>query len=311
MRTFLRRALLLLSLLAGLAPAATLAAPALWRVSDADSSVWLFGSIHILDKDRDWRTPRFDAALAEADHVYFEMVLDMDAYATLTRLSMLYGRNRDGRQLSDYLSGEQRDALHAFLDRHGLQRELVEPMRPWLADLTLMSFTLAAGGGEGAVTQQAGVELVLLDEIAEDRQRELETAETQFRMFAGLPDAEQVSSLMRTIEIGDSPDQALSTLAELWHAGDVDALARTMNAALGPIDSPTYRRLLGDRNRRWTTEIAQMLANNEDAMIIVGAGHLAGPVGVPTLLGEAGFEVERMDHSAAPADAAARPNRRR
>ena len=205
MRTFLRRTLLLLSLLAGLAPAPALAAPALWRVSDADSSVWLFGSIHILDKDRDWRTPRFDAALAEAEHVYFELVLDVDAYATLTRLSMLYGHNRDGRQLSDYLTVEQQDTLQAFLDARGLQRELIEPMRPWMADLTLMSLTLSAGGsGEGAMTQQAGVELVLLDEIAEDRRRELESAETQFRLLAGLPDAEQVEALMRTIAASDS-----------------------------------------------------------------------------------------------------------
>ncbi|OEO29997.1 hypothetical protein VW23_023375 [Devosia insulae DS-56] len=303
---------MLLSFLAGLAPAATLAAPALWRVSDADSSVWLFGSIHILDKDRDWRTQRFNAALAEADHVYFEMVLDMDAYATLTRLSMLYGRNRDGRQLSDYLTGEQQETLQAFLDDHGLQREMIESMRPWLADLTLMSLTLATGnGGENAMTQQAGVELVLLDEIAEERRRELETAETQFRMLAGLPDDEQVSALMRTIAASESPDQALGALAELWHAGDVEALARTMNAALGPIDSPIYRRLLADRNRRWSTEIAEMLASNEDAMIIVGAGHLAGPVGVPTLLSEAGFKVERMDYSVAPPGAAGRPSRRR
>jgi len=311
MRGFLRRALLLPLLLTGLAPVSALAAPALWRVSDADSSVWLFGSIHILDKDRDWRTQRFDAALAEADHVYFEIVLDVDAYATLTRLSMLYGRNRDGRQLSDYLTGEQQDKLQAFLDQHGLQREMLESMRPWMADLTLMSLTLAGGGGEGAMTQQAGVELVLLDEIAADRRRELETAETQFRMLAGLPDAEQVDSLMRTIAASDSPDQALGTLAELWHAGDVDALARTMNAALGPVDSPVYKRLLGDRNRRWTTEIADMLAHNEDAMIIVGAGHLAGPVGVPTLLREAGFKVERMDRSVAPASSFGRPNKRR
>lgn len=310
MRTFLRRALLLLTLTAGLFPAAALAAPALWRVSDADSSVWLFGSIHILDKDRDWRTPRFDAALAEADHVYFEIVLDMDAYATLTRLSMLYGTNRDGRTLSDYLTGEQQDRLQAFLDEHGLLREQVEPMRPWLADLTFMATTLAAGG-EGGMGRQAGVELLLLDEVAEDRRRELESAEIQFRMFASLPDEEQVSSLMRTIENADSPEQELGSVAELWHSGDVEALARLMNASMGSTDSPMYRRLLTDRNRRWTTQIAEMLANNEDAMIVVGAGHLAGPVGVPTLLSEAGFTVERMDRSVAPAGVSARPNKRR
>lgn len=310
MRTFLRRALLLLALLLGLVPSATLASPALWRVSDADSSVWLFGSIHILDKDRDWRTPRFDAALAEADHVYFEIVLDMDAYAAFTRLSMLYGRNRDGRQLSDYLTGEQQEQLQAFLDQHGLLREQVEPLRPWMADLTLMATSLATGSEIG-MGSQAGVELLLLDEVAEERRRELETPEIQFRLFASLPDEEQVNSLMRTIENAASPEQELGSVAELWHSGDVEALARLMNAAMGATDSPLYRRLLTDRNRRWTTAIAQMLADNEDAMIVVGAGHLAGPVGVPALLSADGYKVERMDRPEAPAGASARPNKRR
>ena len=310
MGNFLRRALLLLSLIAGALPAAAQAAPALWRVSDADSSVWLFGSIHVLDRDRNWRTPRFDAALAEAEHVYFEIVLDMDAYATLTRLSMLYGNNRDGTQLSDYLTVEQQDRLQALLDKHGLAREQIERMRPWMADLTLMSLTVTAGGDAG-LTQQAGVEVLLLNEIAEDRLRELETAELQFRLFASSPETEQVESLMRTIENADSPDQSLTALADLWHAGDVDALARTMNAALGPVDSPTYRRLLGDRNRRWADKIGGMLAGNENAIIIVGAAHLAGPVGLPALLSANGFKIERMDRSVAPAGATAKPSHRR
>lgn len=310
MGSLLRRTLLLLSLLAGFAPAATLAAPALWRVSDADSSVWLFGSIHILDKDRDWRTPRFDAALADADRVYFEIVLDQDAYATFTRLSMVYGRNRDGRRLSDYLSDEQQERLQTFLDQHGLLRDPIETMRPWMADMTLMATSLTTGGEVG-MGGQAGVELLLLDEVAEDRRRELETPEIQFRMFASLPDEEQVNSLMRTIENAESPEQELGSVAELWHSGDVEALARLMNSAMGSTDSPLYRRLLTDRNRRWSTAIAQMLADNEDAMIVVGAGHLAGPVGVPALLEEAGFTVERTDRSMAPAGMAGRPNRRR
>lgn len=310
MRTFLRRALLLLSLTAGFVPAATQAAPALWRVSDADSSVWLFGSIHILDRDRNWRTPRFDAVLAEADHVYFEIVLDVDAYATFTRLSILYGTNRDGRQLSDYLTVEQQDRLQAFLDRHGVAREQIERLRPWMAELTLMGLTLT--GADGGLTQQAGVEVLLLNEIAEDRRRELETPEIQFRLFASLPDADQVESLMRTIDgVVESPEQSLTALADLWHAGDVEALAQTMNAAFGSVDSPLYRRMRGDRNRCWTEAITEMLASNEDAIIIVGAGHLAGPVGLPTLLVANGFRVERIDRSVGPAGAKPKTSQRR
>jgi len=54
------------------APVAAEAAPALWQVSDADSSVWLFGSIHVLPPSVTWRTPTFDEVLKKADQVYFE-----------------------------------------------------------------------------------------------------------------------------------------------------------------------------------------------------------------------------------------------
>jgi len=310
MGSVLRRALLPILLLAGMFPAVSQAAPALWRVSDADSSVWLFGSIHILDRDRNWRTPRFDAALAEADHVYFEVVLDLDAYSTLTRLSILYGTNRDGRQLSDYLTAEQQDRLQAFIDVHGLPRQQIERMRPWMADMTLTNLATAANG-DPAPSQQAGVEVLLLEEVAKERRRQLEAPETQFRLMASLPDEYQVESLMRTIEGAGKPDESLAALAELWHAGDVESLAQTMNLAFGAVDAPMYRRMLGDRNRRWADQIVRMLADNEDAMIVVGAGHLAGPVGLPTLLGAKGLEVERMDRSAAPANARPTSSRRR
>ena len=46
---------------------------------------------------------------------------------------------------------------------------------------------------------------------------------------------------------------------------------------------------------RWVGQIADILASNEEAMAVVGAGHLIGPEGVPTLLAARGYKVERVD----------------
>src|SRR5512138_1544739 len=54
-----------LALVAGPAQARTPqgAHPALWAVADADTTVYLFGTIHLLPEKYQWRTPAFDRAV--------------------------------------------------------------------------------------------------------------------------------------------------------------------------------------------------------------------------------------------------------
>lgn len=270
-----------------------LAAPALWKVSDADSSVWLFGSIHLMDTGRAWRTPQLDDLVRTADHVYFEIVLDAATYATITRLTLTDGYSHDGRRLDDYLTAEQAEKLHAALEASGLPYPGVRQMRPWLVDLTLSQRALAGDATDSAIG--AGVEILLSAEVPAERERGLETAEEQIAMLSERSDAEQVESLMTTVEMLDGAEFSLSTFVDSWITADLDTLQREMEASLGPVGSPYYDRLLTTRNRNWTDQIAQLLAGNDQSLIVVGAGHLVGPVGVPTLLEQRGFKVERID----------------
>jgi uncharacterized protein len=275
-----------------------LAAPALWKVSDADSSVWLFGSIHLMDAGREWRTAQLDDLVRTADHVYFEIVLDAATYATITRLTLTDGYSHDGRRLDDYLTAEQAEKLHAALEASGLPYPGVRQMRPWLVDLTLSQRALTGDATDSAIG--AGVEILLSAEVPAERERGLETAEEQIAMLSERSDAEQVDSLMTTVEMLDGAEFSLATFVDSWITADLDTLQREMEASLGPVGSPYYDRLLTTRNRNWTDQIAQLLAGNDQSLIVVGAGHLVGPVGVPTLLEQRGFKVERID---GPADA--------
>src|SRR5215212_7607261 len=78
----LRRGLAMLGIAAlatgaATAPAQTAAArPALWQVSDRDTTVYLFGTIHLLPKNYSWRTPRFDRALAKSQTLVVETIVD-------------------------------------------------------------------------------------------------------------------------------------------------------------------------------------------------------------------------------------------
>jgi hypothetical protein len=273
------------------------AAPALWRVSDADSHVWLFGSVHMFAGKTDWRTPEFNAALDAADLVYFETEFDMDAYATWTRLSITEGMNRDGETVASFLTPEENARFEAVAAERGLDLASLQRMRPWLANVTLAATELTGGGAGPGAVGQGGVEIEISGEVDPEKQRGLETPEFQFNLLAGGTDEEQADALMETVaafETGSAADLSLESLTRSWQDGDIEALHETILSSIGAPDDPAYRAMISDRNRNWVEQIDTMLETNEDAMIIVGAGHLAGPEGVPTLLAARGLTVERI-----------------
>ncbi len=275
---------------------AALAAPPLWQVSDADSSIWLFGSIHVFDRPMEWRTPQFDQLLRDADKVYFEMVFDREAYATITRLSILAGYIGDGRTLEDLLPADDYTRLASVVAARGGDIATYRFMMPWLVEMTL------AAESQAGIRTTAGVELLLDAEIPADRKAGLETAEEQIGFLADLPLDLQIEGLMGTVaafETGeDSLFNASGDLFRAWESGDMLAIGRMMEQVADGPDAARYRILLTDRNQRWVPQIEQMLADNEQAMVIVGAAHLLGADGLPALLSDRGYSVERI--SAAP-----------
>lgn len=276
--------------------APALATPALWRVSDADSSIWLFGAVHILDQPRQWRSPAFDAVLNQSREVWFEMVLDAPSIAEITRLSISEGYYRDGTTLWSHLDADQTARVERAISAAGLGRQQIGQMRPWLASATL---GVQFGGG---LTPLAGVEMTVGAEIAPERQRGLETAAEQFAFIGGLPEAEQISDLLDTADAvanhdnaGDTGKEISSQLYTAWISGDQVGLSTAITKGIGGPGMRLFDRLIGDRNRRWVPQTEQLLEENVPAIVIVGAGHLVGPYGVPAMLARAGYTVTRVE----------------
>jgi uncharacterized protein YbaP (TraB family) len=274
------------------------AAPALWRVSDGDSAIWIFGAVHVLDQPRQWRSPAFDMALTRAREVWFEMVLDTPAIATITRLSITEGYYRDGTTLWSHLDADEVKRVEAAIDAVGLSRDAIGQMRPWLASTTLGG---TIGGGMASL---AGVEMTVTAEVPPARQHGLETAEEQFALIGGQSDADQISDLLDTADAlaaHKTGESITGDLYEDWISGDQLGLGHTITSGLGAPGSKVFDRMIGDRNRRWLPEAERLLKTNVPAIMIVGAGHLVGPVGLPALLGQAGYTVTRVEDEGAAA----------
>jgi uncharacterized protein YbaP (TraB family) len=261
--------------------------PAIWRVSDGDSSIHLFGSVHVFTREMDWRTPQFDGLLTAADKVVFEVVLNVDAYATIAQISLEKGRITDGT-LADLLQPDDYAQLTAAAGTLGIEMAVLDSLQPWLATMTLMQ---AAGP-----SMVGGVELQIDAEIPATRKASLETAAEQMGFFADAPMDEQIANLMSAVHGAESGIfLTLDPLIDAWARGDADGLLDAMESQLTAADQPAYDRLIRQRNERWIGPLEQMLAENADNFVIVGAAHLVGETGVPSLLAAEGYTVERVD----------------
>ncbi|MBJ7410566.1 MAG: TraB/GumN family protein [Phenylobacterium sp.] len=275
------------AMILGLAGSAQ-AAPAMWRVSDADSQVYLFGTLHALQPGQAWRTPLYDAVLARAETVWFEADLQSGDPDTLRLLVRRYGIDPD-RPLSRKLAPSDLGALARQTD---LAR--VNHLRPWAAALMLsMQPALARGA---SVDKGADVTITRAARAESKRIRTFETLEDQARMFASLPEDSEVRYLADVVrERSRGPRLRLpfkpASLEDAWAAGSLGdghiADMRSENPAL-------YDAFLRRRNEAWADRLAEGMAGSGVELVNVGAFHLIGPDGLPALLAARGFRVERV-----------------
>lgn len=266
------------------------AEPAMWKASDEDSEIYLFGSIHLLNEGPDWQTETLGNALSLADYYYYELPMDAEAQGQMQALALQYGTAPEGETLSSYLNEGQKAAFDAAVTSFGMSPAALDPYRPWLAYLTLSVMSVQAAGFDPA----SGVETILMAQTDDARERYFETAEEQIRFFADMSDEVQAQLLVTVIEQIEEGPETLARMADAWRAGDVDTLNEIVNGSLTEVSDEVYETLIVKRNQAWVEEIKTLMQGDEEAVIIVGAGHLIGEDGVPTLLQADGIKVERV-----------------
>lgn len=250
--------------------------------------------MHIVGSDGVWRSAVLDERIANADQVVFEMLLDAESMAAVNRLTMEHGFLPDTQIITDLLSDDEDRRLKDALEDIGLDFFIVARMQPWLAGVTIAAMAMT---GENQ-SFDSGVETIVQAEVADDRERGLETAEEQIGFaMSGTPE-EQIAGLMQAVDAVGETQAMFDGLSATWLAGDVEGMQHQIIDAMGSIEDPTYKLFVSDRNARWTETISGMLGDNTDALIIVGAAHVVGPVGLPTMLEARGFTVERVDAGA-------------
>lgn len=278
----------LLGVLLAAAPVAANAAPALWQVSDGDSKVWLFGSIHVLKPDIQWRTPLFNETLKQAEQVYFEADIGPLGQLGLVVQSLKLALAKPDPWLGK-LSAEQMTSITGAVERLGLTLPQLLSYPPWLAGAMVEETAVEKHGYQPAL----GVDSVLQAELPKEHKAYFETAVQQMEMLAAEPLDRQVARFLETAGALDKLPGQLDAMTTAWADGKGDELAAQI-ADDPTMDEAFAQTMVHDRNAKWVTSIESLLAENHQDLIVVGAAHLTGDGSVIDLLGKAGFTVERI-----------------
>lgn len=273
------------------AEARTSRGPALWQVSDKDTTVYLFGTIHLLPRDSRWRTPKIDQAVSKSQSLVLETLIDASNPQQLAGVMAALGFSSGLPPIASRLDAAKRPQLEAAIAKTKIPREMFDRMESWAAAFTLIGVQFQTLGLEG----EQGVEAVLRKSFAESGKQvgQLETNLEQLSFFDRLPEDAQRQLLEGAIDNPEATRVQFDGMLKSWLAGDVDAIGKTFNRDLQ--SSPELKAaLLTRRNYNWSQWIERRMAQPGTVMVAVGAGHLAGDDSVQHYLQSRGYKVKRL-----------------
>ena len=273
--------------------------PAIWVLRDADTTIYLFGTVHVLHPDLRWRSAAFDRIAREAQELVLELTDEQMSGDSTEALSMMLMSK--SVPLTQRVSPARRPALARMMQELGLAEGSLDQFETWAVALMLGVGQMArdyvnggeggANGGAGA-TEPPGVEEVLTREFRANGRpiSGVETPADQIRAFRGVPLNVQQALLDETLdsyingEPSGDPDEAD------WINGNIDGIATQMEE----LPPELYETLITRRNRGFADWLVRRLDRPGTVLFAIGAGHFAGRVSVQSMVESRGFRVQRI-----------------
>jgi uncharacterized protein YbaP (TraB family) len=262
--------------------------PALWVVKDADTTIYLFGTVHILRPGLGWFDDGVKAAFDKSDVLVTEMI--EPSAAESARIMADLGIDRSAGGLRSKLNVEDRAIYEAALQKLGLKPEGLDPMEPWAAAVSIYYAGLVQNGYDMA----SGVEVQLKAAAAAQKKSRigLETMREQLSIFDRMPADLQLRYVVETVKGLDDIAPQTDRLVTLWSNADTEGVAAIMNAGFDSLNLTDV--LLTRRNANWASWIDARMKQPGTVFMAVGTGHLAGTTSVQQLLQAYGRTAERV-----------------
>jgi uncharacterized protein YbaP (TraB family) len=263
----------------------------MWRIDGANNSIYLLGSIHMLrEKDHPIPAAIYDA-YAAADILIME--LDMDDIDLLAEQALIneLGLINDGRTLRDLMGTEMFARAELLASALQIPLALLDKSEPWYAAVTVEMMMLMRAGFSPA----HGIEMRLTEIAARDNKeiRGLETTRQQLELLDNLSPGAQRDMLMQTLTESGDLASLMDELIDAWRHGDIGFLEDNLLSDMQD-QTELHQVIVVNRNIAWVRQIQDLLDDDDNYLIVVGALHLVGEEGVPNLLAEQGLKIRQL-----------------
>lgn len=274
----------------------------MWVIRDADSTIYVTGTVHRLRDGMEWRSPKLEAAMAKSKELWLELGeiadpggLDEALHPVLEEFAAY-----DGTPLSQLLTADENVALHAALARVGAPRRVLDNldrMEPWYATYALgMTQLMGAEYDEANAIDDGLARMAVAHGIPV---KGMEAIEDQIALMTGGEIEDQIEELRYALKAPPGVAQQMQRVSDLaygsWIKGEthmVEALVAMMHigSSVGGLDTDA---LLLYRNENWAGVIEEILEGSGVSFIGVGAAHLVGPGSLQDMLAERGIKTKR------------------
>ena len=262
--------------------------PALWVVKDEDTTIYLFGTVHILKPGLSWFDDGVKEAFDKSDRLVLELV--EPPQAETQALFMKLAMDQSGKTLRSKMTDADRTIYDAAMTKIGLPVAGLDPFDPWAAAVTLSVLGMQKKGFD--VNSGAEKQLTAAAKAANKPIGGVETMEFQLGVFDTMSEAEQIKFLIEGAKVIDDLESTMDKMVNLWAAPDPEGLAALMNE--GMTSRALYDALLTRRNANWAKWIEAEMKKPGTTFMAVGAGHLAGGTSLQALLPAYGLTATRV-----------------
>lgn len=269
----------------------------LWKVSDENSSVWLFGSIHFADSSFYPLPSEIENAFRNSTALAVEMdISDSETQEKTAEEFLKEGMFTDGRTLKDVLPDSLWKTLDSISTTLGMKTENFLPMRPWMAATLIASAAIASTG----IQQELGIDMVMLDSAYAQGKEiiALETPEEQVESLSkskGPEETDGIAYLESTFREYSKLNQMIKEVISAWKRADVVSLQKSLSADqnMNESEKRLNERMFNQRNKKMKKEILNFLENDKQVFVVVGVGHLILENNLLEMLSENGLKIQR------------------
>lgn len=267
---------------------------ALWKVSDEDNTVYLLGSVHVADGSIYPLSRSILDAYEDAEVLAVEanILTIQEDVAYIQQKMFLEGETT----IDQVVSEETYEAYVQAIQPLGVAPEMYNKLKPWYAAMLLQSVTMT----NASYDQSLGIDVYFLTKAVNQKPIiELEGTRFQIDMFDSFSDALQEQYLLGVLEGEESETiDMVGAILESWKTGDVVELEELLfnTEATSEMNKEFNEKVWQTRNNNMVQKVLSMLTEDDenDYLVVVGAGHMLQDSGIIKQLINEGYTVEQV-----------------